>query len=301
MVDRVGVIIPTQNRPTMTAEAVQSVVEQTFSDWQLVIVDDGSTDDNRDALRAALVDDPRVSIVETGGPVGPRRARQVGFDALGDPDFVAILDSDDVWLPEKLQVQTLLAENDIEAGAVTCGHVWERADGTVRATRLGRSGTSPLLTNNMSTPLFRSEALCAAGGLAPVGLPALRTCENTEFWVRFMTAGNRVVAAEKPLVRCREHRGERESSELGSTTAADDLAWVLDRYRSAMRRHADDLTRLEWQVGMRYLAAGRRSKGLRHAGRALMSRPGPQHRAMLREVPFAVRALANGTSGTGRS
>lgn len=296
MAECVGVVVPTQNRPAMTAEAVRSVADQTYNDWRLVVVDNGSAPANRKDLHALLPDDPRVWVAETDEAVGPQHARQIGLDFFDNPTFVALLDSDDLWHPEKLETQLILAESYAQAGAVTCGHVWERPDGTVRIKRPGRSGIAPLLTNNMSTPLFRAEALLAAGGFAPSGLRALRTCEHIEFWVRFMTSGSYVVAEERTMVRCREHHAERASDGLGTREAADELAWVLEHHRSAMQHNAGDLSLLEWRVGKRYLNAGDRSRGTRHAARALASWPRGYHRTMLRQIPFVVRSLAGGRS-----
>lgn len=97
----VSVVLPTYGRLPLLREAVASVIGQTFDDWELIVVDDGSTDDTRDFLEA--IDDPRVRPLrlEHGGITS---ARSAGL-AHTRGKWVAFLDSDDLWLPGKLELQ----------------------------------------------------------------------------------------------------------------------------------------------------------------------------------------------------
>lgn len=99
----VTVIIPTYNRPTYLREAIDSVIAQTFRDWELIIVDDGSTDETPTVIAEYLRRDARIRMIHQPN-VGPGSSRNVGLrDARGE--FIAFLDDDDLWLPEKLEVQ----------------------------------------------------------------------------------------------------------------------------------------------------------------------------------------------------
>lgn len=98
----VSIIMPTYNRLQFLPMAIQSVVTQSFSDWELLIADDGSDSDTRDYLRG--LSDPRIKILwleHSGRPSIPSNSAIRA--ARGE--YVAFLDSDDVWLPEKLQLQ----------------------------------------------------------------------------------------------------------------------------------------------------------------------------------------------------
>jgi glycosyltransferase involved in cell wall biosynthesis len=110
---RVTVIITTYNYARFVEEAIESVLSQTVADLQIVVVDDGSTDDTPDVL--ARMRDPRLEVVRTGNQ-GISAARNEGLSrARGD--FIAFLDADDRWTPRKLehQLQVMSAEPDMAA------------------------------------------------------------------------------------------------------------------------------------------------------------------------------------------
>jgi len=108
----VSVLIPTYDRLHYLKEAVASVQAQTFPDWELIVVDDGSTDGTVAWLQA--LDDSRIRVLslEHSGDLASLRNRGVD-EAAGQ--YVAFLDSDDVWAPEKLQIQLAMLEAESEA------------------------------------------------------------------------------------------------------------------------------------------------------------------------------------------
>jgi GT2 family glycosyltransferase len=98
----VSVIIPTHNREALLREAVTSVVTQTYTDWELLVADDGSTDGTRAYVEG--INDPRIRplfLEHTGTPTRPMMAAT----AAARGDWLAFLDSDDRWLPDKLRRQ----------------------------------------------------------------------------------------------------------------------------------------------------------------------------------------------------
>lgn len=98
----VSVILPTFNRATLVADAVQSVLQQTMPSIELIVVDDGSTDNTQDVL-VPFLEDARVRYVKQNN-AGVASARNAGL-ALAKGDFVAFVDSDDIWAKDKLQIQ----------------------------------------------------------------------------------------------------------------------------------------------------------------------------------------------------
>lgn len=97
-------------------EAVASVLEQTLADLELIVIDDGSTDGTIGAL--ATFSDRRVQVFSVS-PSGPAAARNLGI-ARARADYLAFIDSDDVWLPEKLEAQTAALENMPTASIAYC-------------------------------------------------------------------------------------------------------------------------------------------------------------------------------------
>jgi glycosyltransferase involved in cell wall biosynthesis len=104
---RVTVIIPTRDRAAGAVRAVESVLAQTFGDFEVLVVDDGSTDGTQGAIRA--LKDPRVRYEKKGPPHSAAAARNYGARMARAP-LLAFNDSGDDWLPEKLSVQ--MAEID---------------------------------------------------------------------------------------------------------------------------------------------------------------------------------------------
>ena len=97
---KVSVIIPTYNREKYIVETLQSVFEQTFTDYEVIVIDDGSTDNTADVLRPYL--DRIVYIRKPNG--GQGSARNAGIK-MAKGAYIAFLDSDDLWMPEKLLLQ----------------------------------------------------------------------------------------------------------------------------------------------------------------------------------------------------
>ena len=108
----VSVIMPCHNGADYLANSIQSVIDQTYKDWELLIVDDGSTDNSLQIIKEFAAADPRIRFFPiekaSGSPTYPRN---VGIqNAVGR--FIAFLDCDDMWLPEKLEHQLPLFENN---------------------------------------------------------------------------------------------------------------------------------------------------------------------------------------------
>jgi len=99
----VSIILPTFNRLKYLRPAVESVFSQTFQDWELILADDGSDDGTRAYLRT-LSESSRIKLILLPHTGNPGRVRNAALrEAKGD--YIAFLDSDDLWLPPKLETQ----------------------------------------------------------------------------------------------------------------------------------------------------------------------------------------------------
>lgn len=98
----VSVVMAAKNYARFIRQAIDSVVSQTFADWELIVVDDGSTDDTEAVVRPYLID-RRIRYVRSDS-LGQSRAKNLGV-GLTAGEFVAFLDADDAWLPTKLERQ----------------------------------------------------------------------------------------------------------------------------------------------------------------------------------------------------
>jgi glycosyltransferase involved in cell wall biosynthesis len=98
----VSVILPTYNRLAFLREAVESVFDQTYHDWELIVADDGSTDGTRDYL--ATLNHGRVRVLSLAHTGSPPKVRNAAL-AVARGTWVAFLDSDDLWQPSRLEIQ----------------------------------------------------------------------------------------------------------------------------------------------------------------------------------------------------
>lgn len=106
----ISIVMPCYNSGTFIRQAIESVRNQTFGDWELLVVDDGSTDDSADIIKDMEQTDGRIKYLKTNAPSGsPIVPRNIGVkNALGR--YIAFLDSDDAWLPNKLERQMKMFE-----------------------------------------------------------------------------------------------------------------------------------------------------------------------------------------------
>jgi glycosyltransferase involved in cell wall biosynthesis len=99
----VSVIIPTYNRSAYLLEAIESVISQTYKNIEIIVIDDGSSDDTKEKLRPYL-NKIKYVFIENGGPA---RARNVGME-MASGEYIAFLDSDDLYYPYKIEIQVAI-------------------------------------------------------------------------------------------------------------------------------------------------------------------------------------------------
>jgi len=122
MSPKVSVIIPTYNRADLLPRAIDSALNQTYKDFELIIVDDGSTDNTKKIVEEYQKKDERIKYLWEENSSGPARPYNLALKQC-QGEYIAFLDSDDVWLPEKLEKQIAIFEEydgKINLGLVIC-------------------------------------------------------------------------------------------------------------------------------------------------------------------------------------
>lgn len=219
----VSVVLPTFNRLDYLRATIASVFAQTFSDWELIIADDGSDAATRDYLRS-LEDPPHVRVVWGSHCGVPAVVRN---DALTHArgDYVAFIDSDDLWAPHKVSRQ-------VEALRGTPQHRWCYSDyiiidaqGSVRPASEQRLPTpegwilEPLLASAVDiwTPavMVQRELLMQLGGFNP----QLVVFEDYDLWMR-LAVHSGIVMVHEPLIAVRRHEWHLDGAACGASMAA---------------------------------------------------------------------------------
>jgi glycosyltransferase involved in cell wall biosynthesis len=240
----VSVILPTFNRLRFLRPAVESVYAQTFTDWELVIADDGSDLETRQYLQS-LANEPRVTLLCLTHSGRPATVRNAALSrALGQ--YVAFLDSDDLWAARKLerQLETLrarpscgwsytgflrvdahgtpLPEEKLRPWVPYQGHIFEQVV----------TGRASIRTPSV---LASRQLLARAGGFDE----ALLSAEDYDLWMR-LALHSEVAIVDEPLVQVRyhdeNHTREWQSAYLGRDRSLSRAQALVDSGRRALLR-----------------------------------------------------------------
>lgn len=278
----VSVIIPTYNRARMVARAVDSVLNQEFRDFELIVVDDGSTDDSARILdgygeRLTLLRQPN-SGVSAARNRGVRKA---------SGELIAFLDSDDLWLPGKLSRQVAFFREHPEALINQTEEIWirngRRANPKKRHRKISGDIFVPSLELCLVSPsavMLRKEIFDEIG-LFDEDLPA---CEDYDMWLR-ISCRHPVYLIDTPLIIKNGGHPDQLSQAPG-----------LDRYRVAALSKLIDTGRLTdeqvkkaidmLQAKCAVYAAGCRKRGKRsEAQRYEQLAAGYRHRSIYSRMP----------------
>ena len=281
---RVSVVMPAHNAERTIVAAIESVVAQTFGDWEIVLCDDASTDGTRAAAEACFA---RHGV--TRGRVlalahcGPAEARNHGIRAARG-EFVAFLDDDDTWEPAKLA----RCVEAIQAGGldVVChSEVWLDAGSGDRSVHhysgLFDARVHPLVSLMRNNPFSTSALMARRAHLLAAGLfdPSLPSAEDYDLWIRLaMIPGIRIGFLDEALGTYLLRPGS-ESSKIDRRVRA--LLAIGERY-AAPAAAASRLGALEpWMFraktyftsGIRYAQQGSRARGAAMAAKGLLMWP----------------------------
>jgi len=119
----VSVIMATHNRASLLPISVDSILEQVYSDFELIIVNDASTDETSEVLKGLIRKDERIKVINLSNNGGPGNARNVGVEqAIGK--YIAVMDDDDIALPHRLEVQSKFLDENPQVDLVFSSVNW---------------------------------------------------------------------------------------------------------------------------------------------------------------------------------
>jgi glycosyltransferase involved in cell wall biosynthesis len=255
----VSVVIPTYNYARFVGEAVESALGQTYPSVEVIVVDDGSTDETQDVLRKfgkAIINVRKAN-------QGLSAARNTGI-AHAHGAFIAFLDSDDIWLPEKLTRQLALFDGAPTVGLVGCNGFLIRQNGEIFDTlRYEPAIARPKLLRKLlmgncisggSNACIRRECLEKVGGFDE----SLRSAEDWDMWLRIVSHYD-VRFASEPLVKVRITENSMSSATNNDRMINNEMV-VLDKFFADAGR-ACSIYAMRKAYAHRYLRAARASMG----------------------------------------
>lgn len=220
-----SVVIPTYNRPEYLREAIQSVVSQTFADFELIVVDDSPEETARPVIESFA--DVRLSYVTNDHSSGGAGTRNAGIERARGT-WVAFLDDDDLWLPQKLERQAeKIAGSDDQVALVYTGHTtFRQGSGRTFTFIPSKEGWihEDLLAWNVINGFYsvavRRDVLAKLGGLDE-RFPAM---QDAELYVR-VAKEHKVAFVADPLVRVRDSEGGRITTNYTNKLRGSQLFW----------------------------------------------------------------------------
>lgn len=212
---KVSIIIPTYNRTQYLGKTLSSILQQTFQDFEIIVVDDGTPNDDNKILCEPIEKLKYIKITNTGGPAKPRN---IGIqEAKGE--YIAFVDDDDLWLPEKLAKQVAILDNNLDFGLVHgCCQVIDE-DGIIKNEIIGRPGNPQVKHGDVSmrmignwsvmmpTSFVRKKVIDKVGFFNEKMPPA---GEDMEYWAR-CSFETKFYYIDEPLVLYRIHHSNISS------------------------------------------------------------------------------------------
>lgn len=263
----VTVVITTCKRsPEIVRRAVQSVINQTYSEWELILIDDSPNDyEYRHEVKGTITClkvNNNIRYVANEKNSGACFSRNIGLE-MANGEFIAYLDDDDEWLPEKLQKQVYALKNTSSNVALVYNPFYRIQEGNDKLELIQRPLRSgnlyDVLMNDgnifggMSMPLMRTECVRKSGGFDIM----MQSAQDLDLWLR-IAQNYEVISFDDPLVIYHVHEGEQITSNPEKKIAG------LERLYEKNKQYLDEHREIKWKRNLRligfYLAAEKRKE-----------------------------------------
>jgi glycosyltransferase involved in cell wall biosynthesis len=252
---KVSVIIPTYNQARYLLAAVQSVLDQTFGDLELIVVNDGSTDNTQQALTSFSDSRTRYIYQENRGLSA---ARNTGIMASAG-EYIALLDSDDIWLPRKLELQVGLLDSHPETALVySDAYLFDDQTSAITGKFLDGKGifSGNVFRKLLSTQFIKPSTVAIRRSVfETVGYfdEAIREVQDRDMWLRIARKFN-VEGIDMPLVKIRNHATNVSKN---SEKVWEGRALVMNKAGRTLALTLDELKLLERNLSTVYYEHGR--------------------------------------------
>lgn len=227
----VSVLMPVYNTERYVARAIESMLQQTLTQFELLILDDGSTDGSLQILQAYTAQDKRIRLTSRENQGIPRSRNQLLQQAQAE--WIAPMDSDDIARPDRLARQVAFLQQHPEVACVGSAYQLIDAQGRLLLTRFGVPETNAEIQQSLLAGLggihqpcamFRRSLALAVGGYDET----MPVCEDLDLWLRLGEVGE-LANLPEPLLQYRLHRRsiteQRQALELEQSRRACEQAW----------------------------------------------------------------------------
>lgn len=238
MEPKVSVIIPTYNREQKIQYAIRSVLRQAYQNFEIIIVDDGSTDNTEQLIEDLQKKDSRVKYLKQENSGGTSKPRNLGI-SKSRGKYLAFLDSDDEWMETKLEKQLELFRNsdDPNLGFVACNAIIinKREESKIYSLPKYKNYFKEFLTRTIitscSSVVIKKSVINKVGGFDE----NLKTGVDWEMWIRISKSFN-FNFVDEPLIKYYVHKNNI-SSPSNIAKREKDLRYIFEKYKPYYKKH----------------------------------------------------------------
>lgn len=210
----VSIVMPAYNGDRFIETAIRSVIAQTLTDWELIVMDDGSQDSTVDIAQRMAKEDSRIAVVRNEANMGVAKTRNRGMD-LAAGSYVALLDCDDVWYPEKLEKQVALAQKT-GADVVYCSYAIVDASGSKKCDDFLVPETTDFDAFLTKSVISCSTVLMSRKIVEKYRFDGSYYHEDLALWLKLLNDGYLACGVRDVLAAYRVMDGTRASNKLKS-------------------------------------------------------------------------------------
>jgi glycosyltransferase involved in cell wall biosynthesis len=207
----VSIVVPNYNCEDFVDKAIDSVIEQTYDNWEMIIVDDCSTDNSVEIIKQRMERDSRIQLIKQTNNQGAGMARNVGI-MHSRGTFIAFLDADDIWYDQKLEFQiSSMLENGHDATCSWYRNIDDRGNGNTMFKVPSKITFNKLKFNNYvltSTLIYKKSAA------KNVLFSSIRKRQDWIFFLDLLRNVKSIQCVDKCLVSYRKRKGSLSSNKL---------------------------------------------------------------------------------------
>jgi glycosyltransferase involved in cell wall biosynthesis len=226
MITETSIITPIYNAESFLEETLKSILDQTYSKWECILVNDNSTDGSLKIAEKYTKFDLRFNIINLAKSSGAAKARNVGIEAAKGR-FITFLDSDDVWLPEKLNYQiTFMKAKNIAFSFSSYYFLTEGGETTDLVIAPKKVSYKRLLRGNVIACL---TAMYDTKKLGKVYMPDILKRQDFGLWLKITKLGVLAHGIEKPLAKYRLRTGSISHAKFNTMLYTWDLYRAIEK------------------------------------------------------------------------
>ncbi len=262
---KVSVIIPTYNFARLLPRTIKSVLNQTLQDFELIIVDDGSTDNTREVADGFVAVDPRVKYVYQKNSGSPARPTNTGIQK-SEGKYIAILQHDDEWFPEKLEKQVLFFENseNPNLGFIGCHAVIVNSDGSIEKQLFKKSKDLLKDLLGMNVIPYPSAVMVRRETFEEIGLfdEQFKIADDWDMWLR-IAQKYEFDFVDSVLFKYHIH-GNNITQVASPEKNAREFEYLIKKHRKLYEMHQDLLAKQFIAIGSYYILGDHLQRGRRY-------------------------------------